>query len=96
MIGKKAVEKVDLNGPPHKENLLFFLLYLYEMMDINQTECGNHFTIDVNRTIMLYTLNLHSDDANYLSIKLKQINIYIHFKETENELIITGFLKEML
>lgn len=35
------------------EDILFFLLYLYKMMDVNSTYSSNHFTIDVNQTIML-------------------------------------------
>ena len=31
------------------------------MMDVSGTYCGNHFTIYVNQTIMLYPLNLYSD-----------------------------------
>ena len=30
-------------------------------MDVSQTYGGNHFTVYVNQTIMLYTLNLYSD-----------------------------------
>lgn len=33
-------------------------LYLYEMMDANETYCGDHFITYVNQTIMLHTLNL--------------------------------------
>ena len=37
-------------------------------------DCSNHFTIHVNQTIMLYTLNLYSD-VNYFSIKLRVENM---------------------
>ena len=47
--------------PPGRPLLLFSFLYLYEMMDVNQTPHSHHFTICVNQTIMLYTFNLHSD-----------------------------------
>lgn len=30
---------------------------------INWTYCGNYFTVYVNQTIMLYTLNLYSDEC---------------------------------
>lgn len=39
----------------------FFLLYLYEKMDITQTYYGNHFIMYINQTIMLYALNLYTD-----------------------------------
>ena len=34
-----------------------FFLYLYEMMDIDQTYCSNRFTINLSQIIMFYTLN---------------------------------------
>ena len=37
---------------------VFFLLYLYEKMDVNWTFCDNHFMIDVNPTILPNALNL--------------------------------------
>jgi len=40
---------------------LLLLLYLYEKVGVSLTYCGNHFTIYINQTIMLYTLNLHHD-----------------------------------
>ena len=36
----------------------FFPLYLYEKMDVTLIYCGNYFTIYVNQTLMLYSLNL--------------------------------------
>lgn len=39
------------------------------MQDVNKNNCGNHFTI------MLYTLNLHSDEWQYISIKLEKKRI---------------------
>lgn len=41
------------------------------MMDVNQTYCGHHFPINVNQTIMLYVLNLHSGYVRYFSISLE-------------------------
>ena len=38
-----------------------FLLYVYRMMNVSWTYCGSHFTIYVNQTIMLCTLNVYSD-----------------------------------
>ena len=35
--------------------------WICEMMDASWTFCGNHFTVYVNQTIMLYALNLYSD-----------------------------------
>lgn len=49
----------------------FFLLYLYEKMDVS----GTYFTIYVIQTIMLYALNLIY--ANYFSIKLEKIYFYL-------------------
>ena len=42
-------------------------------------DCSNHFTIHVNQTIMLYTLNLYSD-VNYFSIKLRVENMELKEK----------------
>lgn len=39
----------------------FFLLYQYEMMDVNKTYCGNHFMTYVSQTFMLYTWNSYKD-----------------------------------
>lgn len=33
------------------------------MMDVSWTYCGNPFTINVTQTIMLFALNLHSEDC---------------------------------
>lgn len=38
----------------------FFLLYLYELMNVNYTYC-NHFATDRCQTVMLYALNLYSE-----------------------------------
>lgn len=38
----------------------FFLSYLYEMIDVNQTYYGTHFTIYVSQVTTLYTLELYS------------------------------------
>ena len=48
---------------------LFFLLYLYEMIDGNKAYCGNLSTIYVNQIIMLFTLNFYSDVCQFFSIK---------------------------
>lgn len=39
---------------------LFFFL-LYEKMDVGWTYHGSHFTIHVNQTIILHSLNIHGD-----------------------------------
>ena len=68
MIYKKVAERVNTKRSYHEKKIcplnsfpLFFLLfYLFEKMDVNWTFCGNHFTIYVNQTIMLYVFNLYS------------------------------------
>lgn len=35
------------------------------MMDASWTFCGKHFTVYVNRTTMLYALNVHSDTCQF-------------------------------
>ena len=47
------------------------ILYLYEMMDIHSSYCGNHFMICVNEIIMLYTLNL-ALCVSYIPVKLEE------------------------
>ena len=42
-------------------SFFFFLLYLYEKIDVSWTYCGNHFTIYVIQIIMLYALSLYAD-----------------------------------
>ena len=58
--------RVNSKSSLHKEKIvsfffLYFLLYLYEKTDVSWTHYGKHFTIYVNQTIKLYTLNLYSD-----------------------------------
>ena len=64
IIYRKVVNRVIPKGSHHKENIFsffsFFLLSLYEKMDVSWTYCGNHFTIYVNQTIMLYLLSLYN------------------------------------
>ena len=36
------------------------MLYLYEMMYVHWTYCGNHFIMDESQLIMLYALILYS------------------------------------
>ena len=46
-----------------KKNVTFFhfvSIYLYEMVDVEQIYCDNHFMIFVSQIIMLYTLNLYT------------------------------------
>lgn len=42
--------------------MIFYLLlfYLYEMMDVHSTYCGNHFTRYINQIFMPHTLTLYS------------------------------------
>lgn len=65
MVCMKLVEGVNLKSSHYKEKKkaffsLFFLSYLYEMMDVSITSCGNNFAIYVSQIIVLYTLNLYS------------------------------------
>ena len=66
--------RVNPKSSHHKENFflfIYFLLYLYEIMDTNQTYFGSIFTIFVNQSLGLYTLNLYKDTCLF-SIKLKK------------------------
>ena len=65
MLYMKAVKKVNPKSPHCKENFMSLIMYLYEMMDVHEIYCDNHF-------IMLYTLNLVLY-VNYISIKLENI-----------------------
>ena len=60
----KAVERVNPKSSHHKEKVFFFfflfILYLYEMVDIHQIFCDNHFMMYVSQIIMLHTINIHS------------------------------------
>lgn len=47
------------------------------MMDINQTYCGKQFTVYVNQTIMLYVLNLYSDECQYIN-KCMPIHLFLN------------------
>ena len=49
----KAVKEVNSEATHHKQKkkvsfFFSFSFYLYEMMDVNQTYCGNHFTVYVS------------------------------------------------
>ena len=66
--------RVNPKSSHHKENIFFlilFLLYLYEIMDTNQTYFGSIFTIFVNQSLGLYTLSLYRGTCR-LSIKLEK------------------------
>lgn len=53
------------------------LFNLYEMMDVNETQYGNHFTIQIGHVIMLYTLNLHSTLCQLqCQINLVQVSVF--------------------
>ena len=75
MIYKKVAKRVDPKSSHHKEKI-FFLPYLYEMMDVYQTYCGHHFTIYVSQTFVTYSLNYTVMYVNYFSIKLEKMVIY--------------------
>ena len=36
------------------------IVILWEVGEVNQRYCGNHFAVHVYQTIVFYTLNLHS------------------------------------
>lgn len=66
MVYRKAVNGVNPKSSYCKEKIAFFFCFLfllstYEMMDANKAYSGNHFTIYVSQTTMLYTFNLHND-----------------------------------
>ena len=76
MIHWKVVKRVDPKGFHRKEKtskkiffLFFFLVYLYEMIDVSSTCCGNHFTICVNQAIMPHALNVHSEVHQFSSVQ---------------------------
>lgn len=56
-----SVTLLDFTTHRKQNNLLLkaLLLYLYEM-DVSRTSRSNHFTMYVNQTVVLYTLNFHS------------------------------------
>ena len=57
----KAVERLNPKSSHHKEKIFFlFILYLYEMVDIHQIFCDNHFMMYISQIIMLHTINIHS------------------------------------
>ena len=56
----KVVKRVNPKSSHHKEKYFSFILYLFEIMDVHKTYCGNHFMIYLSKSITLYTLNLYS------------------------------------
>ena len=55
------VKRVKPKSSYYKEkNHFCFVLYLYEMMDVQLSYCGNHYMIYANQNIMLYIVNLYS------------------------------------
>lgn len=53
----KVFKEVYPKSSHHKEENIF---HLYEMMNVNKTDCGKHFTVYVSQVIMLYILNIYS------------------------------------
>lgn len=51
MVDLKVVKRVNQESSSQEKEFFFF--YLCEMIDVNQTTCGNHFTIYVSFTIHL-------------------------------------------
>ena len=60
MIYKKIAKRVDPKSS-HHNFFLFYLSYLYKMMDVNLSYYGNQSMMYVSQMSMLYTLNLYSD-----------------------------------
>ena len=49
--------RVNSKSSHQKKKITFpFILYLYDMTDIQWTYCGNHFMMHTSQIIMLYTL----------------------------------------
>ena len=55
-------------------------------MDVSLTYCNNHFTIYVNQTIMLYTLNLYSDVCQLFLNKTGNIFLKQHKRTNQTKL----------
>ena len=51
---EKLLREQILSSHQKEKNIFFFLLYLYEKMDVSWTYCGNYLTIYIN--IMLYAV----------------------------------------
>ena len=45
------VKRVNPKHSHQKENSFSFILYLYEVMDVHETYCGNHFIMYVCQII---------------------------------------------
>ena len=74
MLNMKAVKGVNPKSPHHKEKMSFsFIVYLYEMMNVHWTYCGNHFMMYTSQIIRLYTLHAYSSVCQlYLTVKGKK------------------------
>ena len=74
MLNMKAVKGVNPKSPHHKEKMSFsFIVYLYEMMNVHWTYCGNHFIMYTSQIIRLYTLHTYSSVCQlYLTVKGKK------------------------
>ena len=71
----KAVEGLNPKSSHHKEKIFFlFILYLYEMVDIHQIFCDNHFMMYISQIIMLHTINIHS------AVKCTQCSVSIIYQ----------------
>ena len=56
----------------HNERKSPFILYLYEMIDVHWTSCGDHFMMYLSQIIMLYTLNLYGAACKLYLIKTQR------------------------
>ena len=67
----KVFKEVYPKSSHHKEENIF---HLYEMMNVNKTDYGKHFTVYVSQVIT-YTLHLKLPQCyviHYISIKLEK------------------------
>ena len=59
MIYRIVVKRKNPRSSHHKENFFsfssFFILYLYDMVDVSWTYCDNHFTIEAYLTLSCIT-----------------------------------------
>ena len=57
MVYLKAAKRINSKSSLHKEKTFF--VCLYELMD-DETSGGNHYAIQADQVIMLYTFSLYS------------------------------------
>ena len=78
MGNRKVVKRINPKSSHDKEKyflpppplIFFWLCFMRRWLNILRTSYGNHFTMQVNQIIMLYTLGLTMMHVNYFSIEL--------------------------